>query len=58
MSPKQDGCKRPTPRYIIIKMPKVKDKDRIAKVLKEKHLDTSRGVPVNNNKIIGEKKIR
>ena len=26
-SPKQDGCKGTTPRHIIIKMPKVKDKE-------------------------------
>ena len=28
--------KRPTPRHIIIKMPKVKDKERILKAAKEK----------------------
>ena len=55
--PNKMDANKPTPDTII-KMPKVKDKDRIAKVLKEKHLDTYRGVPVNNNKIIGEKKIR
>ena len=27
-SPNQMSAKRPTPRHIIIKMPKVKDKDR------------------------------
>ena len=28
--------KRPTPRHIIIKMPRVKDKQRILKVIREK----------------------
>ena len=32
--------KRPTPRHIIIKMPKVKDKERIIKAAKEKQLPT------------------
>ena len=29
-------AKRPTPRHIVIKMPKVKDKERILKVAREK----------------------
>ena len=37
--------KRPTPRHIIIKMPKVKDKERILKEAREK-LATYRGVPI------------
>ena len=36
VSNKMDA-KRPTPRHIIIKMPKVKDKDRILKAAREKH---------------------
>ena len=40
------GAKRPTPRHIIIKMPKVKDKERILKVAGEKELVTYRGVPI------------
>ena len=36
----------PTPRYIIIKMPKVKDKDKILKAAREKKLVTYRGVPI------------
>ena len=35
-SPKQDGCKGTTPRCIIIKMPKIKDKERILKTAREK----------------------
>ena len=38
-------AKRPTPRHVIIKMPKVKDKERILKVAREKQLVTYRGVP-------------
>ena len=36
--------KRPTPRHIIIKMPKVQDKERILKAAGEKQLVTYRGV--------------
>ena len=38
--------KRPTPRHIIIKMPKVKDKERILKAGREKKLLTYRGVSI------------
>ena len=37
---------RPTPKHIIIKMPKVKDKERILKAAREKQLVTYRGVPI------------
>ena len=39
-------AKRPTPRHIIIKIPKVKDKERILKAAREKQLVTYRGVPI------------
>ena len=39
-------AKRPTPRHIIIKMPKIKDKERILKATREKQLVTYRGVPI------------
>ena len=42
---KMDG-KRPTPRHIIIKIPEVKDKERISKVAREKQLVTYKGVPI------------
>ena len=45
-SPKQDGCKRPTPRHIIIKMPMFKDKERMLEAAREKQLVTYRGVPI------------
>ena len=39
-------AKRPTPRHIIMKMPKVKGKERILKAAREKKLVTYRGVPM------------
>ena len=39
-------AKRPTPRHIIVKMPKVKDKEIILKAAREKQLVTYRGVPI------------
>ena len=38
--------KRSTPRHIIIKVPKVKDKERISKVAREKQIVTYKGVPL------------
>ena len=40
--PDKMDAKRRTPRHIIIKMPKVKDKERILKAAREKKLDTYR----------------
>ena len=39
-------AKRPTPRHIIIKMPKVKDKERILKPARAKKLVTYKGAPI------------
>ena len=39
-------AKRPTPSHIIIKMPKVKDKERILKAARENQLVTYRRVPI------------
>ena len=39
-------AKRTTPRPIIIKEPKVKDKERILEAAKEKKLVTNRGVAI------------
>ena len=36
--PHKADAKRPTPRHIIIKMPKVKDKERLLKAAKKKEL--------------------
>ena len=38
--PNNMDAKRPIPRHIIIKMPKVKDKERILKAAREKKLVT------------------
>ena len=40
------NSKRPTPRHIIIKMPKVIDKDRISKAVREKQLVTYKGTRI------------
>ena len=44
--PKQMDGKRPTPRHIIIKILKVKDKKRVLKAAREKELVTYMGVPI------------
>ena len=44
--PNKMDAKRPTLRLIIIKMPKVKDKERILKAEREKKLVTYGGVPI------------
>ena len=44
--PKKMGAKSPTPRLIIIKMPTVKDKERMLKATREKQRVTYRGVPI------------
>ena len=38
--------KRPTPRHIIIKMPKFKDKERILKTAREKQEVIYKGAPI------------
>ena len=44
--PNNIDAKRPTPRHIIIKKPKIKDKEKILKAAREKQLVTYRGVPI------------
>ena len=44
--PNKMDTKRTTPRHIIIKMPKVKDKERILKAAREKQRVTYKGVPI------------
>ena len=51
-------AKRPTPRYIIIKMAKVKDKERILNVAREKKLVTYRGVPIRLSADVSKKLCR
>ena len=40
------NSKRPTPRYIKIKMPSVKDKERILKAAREKQEVIYKGAPI------------
>ena len=44
--PNKSDLKRLTPRHIIIKMPKLKDKERLLKAAREKQFITYRGVPI------------
>ena len=44
--PNKMDAKRLTPRHIIIKMPKVKDKERILTTARKKQLATYTGVPI------------
>ena len=43
--PNKMNPKRLTPRHLIIKMPKVKDKERLSKAAREKQLVTYKEVP-------------
>ena len=45
--PNKMDAKRPTARHILIKMPKVKDKERILKAAREEQIVTYRRVPIN-----------
>ena len=45
-SPKQDEPKRPIVRHNIIKMAKLKDKEKVLKVEREKQLVTYKGAPI------------
>ena len=44
--PNKMDAKRPTPRHIRVKIPKVKDKQRILKAAREKQLITYKGPPI------------
>ena len=44
--PKKKDPKRNTPRHIIIKLPEIKDKERILKAAREKETVTYKGVPM------------
>ena len=44
--PKKLDPKRNTPRHIIIKLPKIKDKERILKAARVKDTVTYKGVPI------------
>ena len=44
--PNKMNAKRPSPRHIIIKMLKIKDKERILKAAREKKMVSYKGVPI------------
>ena len=44
--PKKLDPRKHTPRHIIIKLPKIKDKERILKAAREKETVTYKGVPI------------
>ena len=44
--PKKLNPRRNTPRHIIIKLPKIKDKERILKAARGKETVTYKGVPI------------
>ena len=44
--PNKMDLKRSTPRYILIKMAKVKDKEKILKAAREKQLVAYKGAPI------------
>ena len=44
--PKKLDTKRNTPRHIIIKLPKIKDKKKTLKAVREKETVTYKGVPI------------
>ena len=44
--PKKLDPRRNTPRHIILKLPKIKDKERILKSSREKETITYKGVPI------------
>ena len=44
--PKKLDPKRPTPRHIIIKMPRVNDRERILQAAREKQRVIYKGVPI------------
>ena len=44
--PNKMDTKRTTPRHIIIKMPQIKDKERISTAAREKHIVTYKGIPI------------
>ena len=54
--PKKLGPKRNTPRHIIIKLPKIKDKERILKAAREKETVTYKGVTIRLSADFSKKK--
>ena len=51
-------AKRPTPRHIIIKMPKVKDEERILKAAREKQLVAYWGLPIRLSAVFSKETLQ
>ena len=54
--PKKLDPRRSTPRHIIIKLPKIKDKKRVLKAAREKETLTYKGVPIRLSADFSQKK--
>ena len=54
--PKKLDPRKHTPRHIIIKSPKIKDKERILKAAREKETVTYKGVPIRLSADFSQKK--
>ena len=50
--------KRPTTTHMILKMPKVKDKERILKEAREKQIITYKGVPIRQSADFSKKTLQ
>ena len=56
--PKQLDPRRNTPRHSIVKLPKIKDKERILKAAKAKETVTYKGVPIRLSAYFSKKPYR
>ena len=50
--------KRITPRHIMIKLPKIKDKERILKAAREKKRVTYKGVPIRLSAVFSKETLQ
>ena len=53
--PKKSSARIKTPTHIIIKLPKIKDKETILKAAREKETVTYKGVPIRQSADFSEK---
>ena len=56
--PNKRNSNRSTPRHIVIKMPKVKDKERILKAARERKLVTYMGTPIRMSAALSRETLR
>ena len=57
-APNKIGTMGPTPRCIIIKMPKFTDKERILKAAREKEIVTYKGVPIRLSAVFSKETLQ